>query len=164
MNQSLVAVIDGTKARFFTLESASLPEYQSGPNLIECNAIFDRAKELQGKELWANTKTGRNRGKGSRSHGYDDRRSNHLNQFELRFAKEIVNQILQLTQRYRSPEIVLVAEPQILGMLREVLYPIITKNLKIQELAKDLCKLKSQAIHEYLAKKEILPARKVVLQ
>ena len=164
MNQSLVAVIDGTKARFFTLQSVSLPEYQSGPNLIECNAISDRAKELHGKELWANIKTGRNRVKGSRSHGYDDRRTSHINQFELRFAKEIVNQILQLTQTYRDPEIILVAEPQILGIVREVLNPLISKNLKIKELAKDLCKLKSQAIHEYLAKKNILPERKVVLQ
>ncbi len=163
MNHSVVAVIDGTRARFFTLEPAQLPEYQSGPNLIERQCLSNQSKELHGKELWANTKTGRNRGSGSQGHNYDDRRQNHVVEFERSFAKEVVTEIVQLAQTYQSRQVILVAEPQILGLAREALTPLLAKNIKIQELAKDLCKLKPLEIHEYLARKNILPARKVVL-
>ncbi|MGK7877516.1 MAG: host attachment protein [Xenococcaceae cyanobacterium] len=162
MNQSVVAVIDGTKARFFTLEQAELPECQSGPNLIERECLTNVAKDLQGKQLWANTKTGRNRGSRSQGHGYDDHRQNHLGEFERSFAKEIVTKIAKLTQANQSQRVLLVAEPQILGFIREVLSPLVPKNLRIQELAKDLCKLKPLELHEYLAAKNLLPARKIV--
>ncbi|MDJ0714087.1 MAG: host attachment protein [Prochloraceae cyanobacterium] len=163
MNQSIVAVIDGTRARFFKLESAKLPEYQSGPNLVESQCLCNQANELQGKELWANTKTGRNRGSNGQAHGYDDRRESHAIEFERSFAKDIVSEIVRLSQVSQAVEVILVAEPQILGLLREVLSPLLVKNIKVIELAKDLCKLTPQQIHEYLAKKNILPARKVFL-
>ena len=162
MNQSVVAVIDGTRARFFTLEQAELPEYQSGPNLIEHEGLSNMAKELHGKELWANTKTGRNRGAGSQAHGYDDHRNSHVGEFERSFAKEIVTKIVSLTQAYQCQQVLLVAEPQILGFLRDVLSLLVPKNLKIRELAKDLCKLKPLEIHEYLAAKNLLPVRRVI--
>lgn len=163
MNQSIVTVIDGIRARFFTLEPAQSPEYESGPNLIEQDCLTNTVKELQGKDLWANTKTGRNRGSRSQGHGYDDHRQNHLNEFERGFAKEIVTKILDLVQTQRTTQIILVAEPQILGLVREALTDHLPKHLKFKELAKDLCKLKPQEIHEYLADKNLLPPRKVVV-
>lgn len=162
MNQSVVVVIDGTKARLFTLEQPEAPEYQSGPNLVERECLTSTAKELQGKELWANTKTGRNRGSGSQAHGYDDRRQSHIEEFERNFAKEVVGQIIQLSQSHQAQQVVLVAEPQILGWVRDALTAQAPKGLKIQELAKDLCKMKPLELHEYLAAKELLPVRKVV--
>ena len=162
MNKPVIAVIDGTKARFFTLEAAEIPEYESGPNLVEQEGLANQANELHGKELWANTKTGRNRGSGSQGHGYDDHRQSHISEFERSFAKEIVTRIVDLTQTHQSRETILVAEPQILGYLREAVMLALPKNLKIQELAKDLCKLKPLEIHEYLADKKLLAERKVV--
>jgi protein required for attachment to host cells len=161
MNQSVV-VISGTLARFFTLEPAENPEYQSGPNLIECDSLTNAANELHGRDLWATTKTGRNRGSSGQAHGYDDHRDNHLGEFERHFAKEIVAKIVELTQTRYVDQLLLVAEPQILGFVRDAIAPQIPKHLKIQELAKDLCKLKPLELHEYLAAKELLPARKVV--
>jgi protein required for attachment to host cells len=164
MNQSVVAVIDGTKARCFTLEQAEVPEYQSGPNLVEREHLSNTAKEMQGKDLWSNTKTGRNRGVAGQAHGYDDHRQNHMDEFERSFAKEIVNKIVQLTQSSQANHLILVAEPQILGFLRDAIAPHLPKSLKIRELAKDLCKLKPLEVHEYLAEKELIPPRKVVSQ
>lgn len=162
MNQYVVAVIDGTRARFFTLEPAESPEYQSGPNLIERDCLTNTTKETQGKDLWANTKTGCNRGSGSQAHGYEDHRENHLNEFERSFAKEIVSKIINLSDDYHAQQVLLVAEPKVLGLVREVITPQLPKTLKLQELAKDLCKLKVLELHEYLAHKELLPRRKVV--
>jgi protein required for attachment to host cells len=162
MNQTVIAVIDGTKARFFTLEQAGLPEYESGPNLIEQGSLANKNKELQGKELWANTKTGRNKGSGSQAHGYDDHRDHHLDEFEKTFAKDIVYSLISLTQAYQCQRVVLAAEPQILGFVRDALDPHLPKHLAVEELAKDLCKMKPLEIHEYLANKGLIQARKVV--
>ena len=162
MNQSLVAVIDGTRARFFTLEHPELPEYESGPNLIELECLSNTAKELQGRELWSNAKAGRNRGSGGQAHGYDDHRDHHVDEFERSFAREIVTKIVELTETLQARQVLLVAEPQILGFVRDALAPLAPKHLKIQELGKDLCKLKPLEIHEYLSAKDLLPARKVV--
>lgn len=159
MLQSVVAVIDGTKARLFTLEPAEIPQYQSGPNLIEREYLTNQ--ERQGKALWAETKTGRNRGSSGQAHNYDDHRDNHLEEFERSFAKEIVSKINDLMQSSQSQQLILVAEPHILGLLRESLSPHLPKGLKLQELAKDLCKLKPAELHEYLAQRELLPIRKM---
>lgn len=162
MIRSFVTVVNGTKARFFTLQYPELPEYESGPNLIEIECFTQTAKELQGKELWANTKTGGNHGSAHQGHGYDDHRQNHLLEFERNFAKAIASKINNLTQEHQSEQVILVAEPQILGIVREAINGQIPKYLKIQELAKDLCKHKPLAIQEYLASKNLLPHRKVV--
>ncbi len=80
MTKFAVAVINGTQARFFTLDSAATSEYESGPNLIEHECLSDSTKELQGRELWANTKTGRNRGLSGQDHSYDKRAITSLQQ------------------------------------------------------------------------------------
>ena len=40
MNQFCVVVTNGSQARFFTLEDAEFPEYQSSPNLIEATQLY----------------------------------------------------------------------------------------------------------------------------
>lgn len=162
MSDFLVAVVSGTQARFLTLEEAQFPEYESGPNLVEHQELLNQAKEMRGQELWANVKTGRNQGAGGQAHGYDDHRQNHLSEFGRRFAHAIATEIVNLTQVHHPQQLLLVAEPQILGVLREALAGVLPKNFNIQELNKDLCKLKPLELHEYLAAKNLLPARKKV--
>ncbi|MDJ0620957.1 MAG: host attachment protein [Calothrix sp. MO_192.B10] len=159
MNQILVTVMDRTRARFLTLESAQFPEYESGPNLIEQKSILNPIQELQGKELWANVKTGRNQGLGSKAHAYDDRRESHVVEFERRFAQMIAHEILNLTQSWHIQQVLLVAEPQILGVVRQEVIPVLPKNLQIQDLAKDLCNHRPLEIHEHLANHNLLPTR-----
>lgn len=159
MNKFIVAVIDGTRARFFTLEPSDLLEYESSPKLIEHDGLFNSTKELHGQDLWASTKTGRNRGAKGQSHSYDDRRDNHIIEFERRFIQEIATKISNLSQIHQVQQLLLIAEPQILGLMREAVIPELSKQVKVSELAKDLCQLSSNELHEYLAKKELLPAR-----
>ena len=157
MGKFAVAVINGTQARFFTLDSAASSEYESSPNLIEHEGLADSTKELHGQELWANTKTGRNRGTSGQAHSYDDHRQNHELEFEKRFAHKINGAMLNLIKTHQSKHLLLVAEPQILGMMREAMTDSLFKNLNIYEVAKDICHLKSNQIHNYLAKKKLLP-------
>ena len=66
MTRFLVAVVNGSKARFLTLEPLNAPELESGPDLIERRDLVNPAFEMAGQDLWANTKTGRNRGGGGK--------------------------------------------------------------------------------------------------
>ncbi|MBW4615988.1 MAG: host attachment protein [Desmonostoc vinosum HA7617-LM4] len=162
MSLFLVAVIDGAKARFFTLEPQEFPEYESGPNLIEHQALSNSVKELPGQELWASTKTGRNRGAGDQAHSYDDHREKHMIEFERRFAQTIAAHIVNLIQVHHSQQLLMIAEPQILSLMREALIIVLPKNLKFSELTKNLCHLKPHELHEYVASKKLLPAYKRV--
>lgn len=158
MAKFVVVVIGGTSGRFFSLDSASASSYESSPNLLEQEGLSDSTKELHGQELWANLKTGLNRSSNGQAHSYDDHRQSHEREFEKRFAQKISSALLKLIKVEQARQLILVAEPQILGMMREAMTDKLFKNLNIQELAKDICHFKVNQIHDYLAKKELLPA------
>lgn len=162
MNQIVVVVIDGTRARFFTLEQPRWPEDESSVTLIEHKDLLNPVNELQGKELWSNVKAGRNQSSGGFAHAYDDGRQKHVAEFERRFAQMIADEAINLTQTKGTQQLILVAEPRNLGIVRESVTPAIPKNIQVQELAKDLSKLKALEIHEYLASKNLLPARQKI--
>jgi protein required for attachment to host cells len=160
MNHTLVAVLNGTKARFFTLASANFPENEPGPDLIECETLINKANEMSGQDLWASSKTGRNRGSAGQSHSYDDRRQNHTIEFEQRFSQNIVSRMQALIESARIRHLILVAEPQMLGIVRGPINTELSKMVEVKELAKDLCQWSVRDLHEYLASKKLLPARK----
>lgn len=156
MTRFLVAVVDGAKAKFLTLEPVAVPEVESGPDLIERCELLNPAAETPGQDLGAS----RNRGSGSRGHSYDDRRGNYLVEFERRFAQAIGAQMEALIKSHDLNTLVLVAEPQILGTLRDCLAGV-NSRLRVQELAKDLCKMKPRQLQDYLAQRGVLPTRQV---
>ena len=162
MSQYLVATINGAKARFFTLETAPFPEYQSSPCLKEQLSSFNSTKVLQGRELWSNTKPGRNRGVAA-THSYDDRRQTHILEFERRFTTQIAKTIVDFIKNHPARQLILIAEPQILGLIRATVLPNLPENFTVSELAKDLCYLKANQLHEYLANKKLLPKSNKVL-
>jgi protein required for attachment to host cells len=158
MSPVLVVVTDGAKARFFTLKTAEIPEYESSPYLLEDEVLLNPDQSLSGQQLWSGPQSQAGHyqeGKGS-AHSYDDRRQKHEIEFERRFAQEIANQILKRTQLHQSQQLILIAEPRLLGLLREVLIPTLPKTLMLSELDKNLCHLTHQELHEYLANKDLL--------
>lgn len=163
MNRFIVAVIDGTKARLLTLEPVQAPEYESGPNLVEQCELLNPARAAATQELWATTKGGRNRSRVSRGHSYSTERNTQLVEFERRFAQSIAEQLNLLVRSHDVHGLVLAAEPQILGLMRECLSGPAARLASTRELAKDLCHLKPHDLHEYLAQKGMLPARQRAL-
>lgn len=159
MQKYIVAVVNSAKAKLFVLEPADFPEDEPSPKLIKIEELHSSTQALQGQDLWSSTKPGRNRGTAGQAHGYDDHRENHRVEFERRFAQEIMAKLTQLTQTAQPHQLLLIAEPHILGIMRGVLTPNLPKNLKFNELAKDLCQLKPHELHEYLATKNLLPAQ-----
>jgi protein required for attachment to host cells len=158
MAKFTVAAINGTQARFFTLDSTEASEYESGPNLIEHEGLSDSTKELRDQELWANTKTGRNRGSSGQAHSYDDHRQNHKLEFGKKFANQISNKLLNIIKNHDARHLIVVAEPQILSLMRKVMTDKSWTQLNIAEIPKDIAHFNVNEIHDYLAKKDLLPA------
>jgi protein required for attachment to host cells len=160
MSQYLIAVMNGTQARFLTLEPAEVGVYNACPRLMEHESLLRNENKLSGQELWSSTKPGRNRGSAGQAHGYDDHREEHLAESERRFAQVIGDRLMTLIQTCQPQQFILVAEAQALGVIRELILPLLPKAIPIQEVSKDLCQLKPHELHDYLSAKALLPGRK----
>lgn len=157
MPDVLVAVMNGSKARFLTFEPISVSRPEAGMTLIEHEGLVNPENELLGQDLWSTSKTGRNRSSAGRSHAYDDHREQHCVEFEKRFAQTIAHHLAQLVEIQRIQHILLISEPKFLGLIREELTGVLPKQLEVTELAKAICQMTPSQIHKYLAEHELLP-------
>lgn len=157
MSKVLVAVVDGTKARFLVLETAEFPEENEGSRFVELDSLLNPLNEAQGQDLWSSTKTGRNVGVGTQAHSYDDHRESHMTEFGRRFAQAIVTHIIHLIHNTEIQQLILAAEPQIMGLIREAIAASALSHLPINGLTKNLCNLKPLELQQYLAKQGFIP-------
>ncbi len=161
MIQYSVVVAAGARARFFTLEAVDFPEVQSGPRLVEHTGLVNPERNAPERTLWSANKTGRNRAPGGGpAHGYDDHRSQHEDEFERRFARNIAEHAARMARVNHTHHVVLVAQNRMLGFLRSALDPLIKAGVELHELAKDLSKLSPTELHEHLSRDRLLPPRK----
>lgn len=160
MSECFVVVAAGSCARFFTLEPADIPEMQSGPNLIEQQRLENQEWTSHGDELWSDTKSGRNRGRGGAgAHGYDDHRDQHLEELERRFARDVADEMQRFSKKHHPKKIILIAQKHLLGNLRNNLYTN-GSDVEVHELPKDFCKLGANDVHQHLAKAHLIPPRR----
>lgn len=142
----LVIAADGAKARFFSLEFGE--HYH--PCLREQEALVNVFHDQKAQQLWSSpeSQAGHYQEGKSSAHSYDDHRQDHKVEFDRRFVQAIADQVLpQATQLQR---LLLIAEPHILGLLRDILIPVLPKTLEVSELDKNLNHLSPQEIYEYL--------------
>lgn len=153
--QMLIAVIDRAHARFLMLVPT---QPDGGFTFTEQAELTLPEGSASGAELWSSTKTGRNRGPQGQAHSYDDHRQEHAIEFERHFAGEIASHMNLIVQDRHLHSVLLVAAPQILGLMRQALEPVLAKTVKLTDVAKDLCHLTPYEIQEYLAEQELIPA------
>jgi protein required for attachment to host cells len=159
-SEYLIVVGDGTRARFFTLEAAALPPLESSPRLMEHEDLVNAEHMQGGHDKYSSTRTGINLNpRGGPSHGYDDHRAQQEQEHERRFAADITARALSLAQQHRATQLVLVAEPHMLGLLRDALKIPAKSGIDVRDLAKDLTKLTTTQLHGQLAAAGLVPAR-----
>lgn len=158
MSDHCIAVISGAQARFFTLEPIEFPEVESGPRLIERGELDNPEGRIQERDLYADSKTGRGRAPGGGpSHGYDDHRSQHDEEFERRFGREALEKAAQVARRSKARQVLLVAPSRMLGVLRQELDILLRQGMEVREVSKDMIKFTPKQIHSHLAKQGLLP-------
>jgi len=159
MSGYCVVTADGIRARFFCLERTALPEVDGGPFLAEePEALINTEADMSGRELFSDTKTGRNAGNGM-AHGYDDHRTQHMEEIKRRFAKLVVDEALRLAERRKPKILVLAAEKQMLGYLRTAMHTLPKAPFEVKEVPKDLSRLSPQELQQHLASEGVVPAR-----
>ena len=156
-----VVVASGAHARFFTLKSSEAPVLESGSKLIERGELSNQEKEIPGRELYADLKSGRSRAPhGGPAHGYDDHRLQHEDECDRHFASEVLKKADSFARAEQASHVIVIASARMLGYLRQHLEIIMKRGVKVHELAKDISKFHSAEIHDYLAKEGLLPVRK----
>jgi protein required for attachment to host cells len=159
MMNTIVVVANGSRARFFTLREADTPEYESSPRMVEHETLLNPEQEAAGKELWADSKSGSNRGGGGGGvHRYDDHRNQHRAEYERRFVQSVAGEAHNLALNEGAVRVVVTADNRTLGMLRGELHR--NNGYELKEVAKDYSKFSVNELHEQLAALDLIPARR----
>lgn len=111
---------------------------QSGPALVERESLVNTDYRARGADSPGRTKTEQvtNRQAGD-VHPIDARREHHRLELERRFAREIAQHVTAMTQSWNGGIVVLIAEPRMLGLVREPLHKALRPGIELKELAKD---------------------------
>lgn len=161
MSDYCVVVAEGARARFFTLEPVTLPELESGPNLIEHESLANPIHKAHDGRVFADTRGGRNRTASTgQGHGFDEHRAGYDAELEHRFARDIARQIDGLTRANGTRRVILCAEKRMLGLLRGVVGGNGAAGVEIVEVPKDLAKCNVRELHNRLARDGHLPGRR----
>jgi protein required for attachment to host cells len=156
MTKWCIMVADGSRARLFTAEFHA---GESAAALKEREDLVSLERNLTGREIFANVKSGRNReARNAQAHGYDDHRTRHREEMERKFSKQIAAATATIVKKHASDWLVIVAEPRLLGLLRKPLDAKLPKGLPRIELREDLSWHALPQIRRVLERRGVLPA------
>jgi protein required for attachment to host cells len=159
MDKFCVVVADGAKARLLFLEVAPGAAGQATNKLSEIEGLVNPESELTGSELWSSLKSGQHVAPGGgQTHTYDDHRQKHEAEYERRFSRQIADRIVEVTQAHEVSQLVMIADPRMLGLLRDELGDRYMGNLKIREVEADLTQFSAPELLKYLTERDLLPS------
>jgi protein required for attachment to host cells len=126
--------------------------------LLELETLVEPEGELTGRELFSDARSGTNHAASGATYEYDDHRERHRREIERRFAKRVALAAGEFARAHGAQKLVLAAEPQMLGMLRQVLPSSLPREVSLFELARDLSWHTPEHIHTALAEHGALSA------
>jgi protein required for attachment to host cells len=156
MQDDCVVVADGARARFlFVMRGRARDE--ATVRLEEVEDLINPVRQMTDTEVFSEPRPGIRARLGGQPQTLDDHREHHDEEFERRFARMIAAKLMEVAVQARSPRVVLVAEPKMLGYLRKEL-PARTA-FSVDQVAKDLSKLSFTELHDHLALEGLIPPR-----
>lgn len=156
MNRTCVVVADARLARFFGVEPVESPRVKA--RLVERLALANPDLRTLGASVTgrARTETNTNREAGP-VHPMGAQRERHRVELEWRFGHEIARHAAAIARNWKEGRIVLIAEPQLLGLMREPLRNELPAGIELKELAKDYTQLSAAELRERLDLDRIVP-------
>ena len=146
MANTCVVVADGARARFFLLPS------EAGGKLVEQASLEN--PEHQHPET-DSRRTDRNAGP---MHPYGAQRERHRLEHEKRFAGEVVSEAAEKVREMRAETLVVVADPRLLGLMRESLRSALHPSVHLRELARDYTNFSTTDLQQQLVSSNMLAA------
>ena len=156
VTNTCIVVADARIARFYGVEAADAPRLKT--RLVE-RAVLTGSPGL--KELGQSTtgrvrtETNTDRGAGP-VHPIGAQRERHHVELDRRFGREIARQAGEITAAWKAGTVVLVAEPRLLGLMRELLREALPRAIELKELAKDYANFPVSELHEHLVRSQLI--------
>jgi protein required for attachment to host cells len=157
MNDCCVVVADAARARLYLLEKAE--DLTAGLRLVEKADLADTTYLARGTEA-PGVRSERNTNRQSGPvHPYGEKRRVHRLVLEDRFAHDVAREAEKLMRGRKQGVVVLVAEPRMLGLLREPLRSALKEHIELKELAKDYMHLAPTDLQKRLNLNDPKPSR-----
>ncbi|HEX9672595.1 MAG TPA: host attachment protein [Burkholderiales bacterium] len=159
MENICVVVADGKGARIFLLEESAAP--RAAVRLLERGTLSNADLRSRGRSVTGRvrTETNTNREAGP-VHPMGAQRERHRIELERRFSVEVARKAAALARNWATGSVVIVADPRMLGFLREAVRVALTPGIQVKELAKDYAHLTASRLRDHLTEDGVLPARR----
>jgi len=158
MDHVCVVVAGSSRARLFLLQESDAPRATS--RLVERGSLANPSLRSRGGSVTGRprTETNTNREAGP-MHPIGAQRARHRVELERRFSTGIARKAAGLAKSWAAGTILLVADPRMLGFLRDAARGALKPGISVKELAKDYAHLSASRLQDHLARSGILPAR-----
>ena len=159
MDNTCVVVAGSGRARIFMLEESSAP--RAPFRLIERGKLTNASLRIRSRSVTGRvrTETNTNREAGP-MHPMGAQRDRHRIELERRFSVEIARKAAVLARNWTTGSVVLVADPRMLGFLRDAARGALKPGISVKELAKDYSNLTASRLRDHLAQSGVIPARR----
>ena len=87
------------------------------------------------------------------------RRDDHVANMDARFAKEVVEELIQIVSGEAYGHVILIASPKMLGELRKANGSLERNGMVVDEIPRDLANLSATQLHDHLASLDLIPGR-----
>jgi len=161
MMRTVIVAVDATRARLFTFEELATVVDGSTQKLRERTTLVDPGRRLRASELFSDSRPGLDRAPSGRGFAVDDRRDAGLQRMDRNFAVDIAVACGELIRAHGCDRLIVAASPRMLGFLRE-LGGFARLGVELCEIDRNLAHLSSVQLHDYLAQRDLLPARERV--
>ena len=157
MNDLCIVVADGARARLFIVEPDA--GSRKGARLVEQAALAQPDLRTLGTSVTGRprTETNTNRQAGP-VHPMGAQRERHRLQLERRFAASITETAAGLVDDWAKGTVVLIAEPRMLGLLRETVRSVLKRDIAVKELARDYTNLTVPEVYDSLVRNGVIRA------
>ncbi|MBK7973854.1 MAG: host attachment protein [Deltaproteobacteria bacterium] len=150
--RTCVVVADGGRARLFTIESEVGPDLADYPHLIEREGMVNAAVGVSAMNHSDDHGTGRRTMfRAGPTHGYEDRWDREEIRLKRKFARDVAEEALRFATEAGVFQVLLVAEPRMLGLLRKHHGMFEKAHIRCAEHAGDVTKLNAAAVHQWMA-------------
>ena len=149
MSRTCIIVVDSRRARVFDVQPVDAPRVKTA--LVEHAVLENPDLRELGTSVTGRprTETNTNRQAGP-VHPMGAQRERHRLALERRYAGDIARKAGEITKGWKSGTVVLVAEPRLLGLVRETLRKALGSGVELKELAKDYTGFTAAEIRDLL--------------
>lgn len=136
MNNTCIVVADNARARVFTVVAGDRPRCKL--QLLERLALVNPEARVRSGDNFAEVTSERDASQqAGPGHPIGAQRDRHRLEQAGRFGSEIVGRVAELVADWHEGRILLIADPQLLGLMRARLRGALKDTIKLEELARD---------------------------